>query len=288
MELIINPKVIAQGDAQQVKADLTRFDKAKQQSDLVVAELKKYFTITTKEDADKALETAKVASKVNTAIEDKRKSLVAPWNTEVTSINAYAKGLSNPIADGIQKVKDAVLKWQKEESEKVRKQMINNRQTQLMQLGFTYDGASDTYNLEGVAHVAGRELSVHIDATWNAMITSWTEMVRLKAEQQVAELEENKELVDMFGSQEDVKAVETKINGAHVATKMEVPKFVAPPPPPPVKGTTKRWTFEVQDATKVPREYMIVHEPSIRQAINAGIREIPGVRIYQDESITLR
>jgi hypothetical protein len=297
MELIIDPKIIAEGDAQQVKADLTRFDKAKQQSKIVVAALARYYTIapvdgetplTAQEVAAKALETAKLANQVDKAIEEKRKALVNPWNNEVKAINDYAKSLAAPISAGIQKVKDAVMKWQKDEQEKARKAMINNRQTQLQQLGFTYDGANDMYKLEGVAMVMGRELSVHVDAMWNQMIAGWTEMVRRKAEQQVAALEEEKDMVDAFGDAEQVKEVETKINSAVATTNMEAPRYATVSAPVPMKGTTKRWVFEVQDATKVPREYLIVNEPSIRQAINGGIREIPGVRIYQDESISLR
>lgn len=47
---------------------------------------------------------------------------------------------------------------------------------------------------------------------------------------------------------------------------------------------TKRWTFEVIDAAKVPREYLMVDEQKIRAAVDVSqVREIPGVRIYQTE-----
>ena len=50
-------------------------------------------------------------------------------------------------------------------------------------------------------------------------------------------------------------------------------------------STMKRWTFEVVDAWKVPSDYLIVDEQAIRKAVREGVREIKGVRIYQEESI---
>ncbi len=44
----------------------------------------------------------------------------------------------------------------------------------------------------------------------------------------------------------------------------------------------KFWTFEVTDATKVPKKYTKVDETAIRNAVKAGEREIAGVRIYED------
>ena len=50
-------------------------------------------------------------------------------------------------------------------------------------------------------------------------------------------------------------------------------------------GTTKRWTFEVEDVGEVPREYLKVDEVAIRRAVSAGARSIPGVRIFEVEGL---
>jgi hypothetical protein len=44
----------------------------------------------------------------------------------------------------------------------------------------------------------------------------------------------------------------------------------------------KDWTFKVLDPDKVPRDYMVVDEKLIRKAVKGGVREIPGVEIYED------
>jgi len=45
----------------------------------------------------------------------------------------------------------------------------------------------------------------------------------------------------------------------------------------------KVWKFEITSEQDVPREYMAVNETSIRWAISGGIREIKGVRIFEEE-----
>ena len=42
------------------------------------------------------------------------------------------------------------------------------------------------------------------------------------------------------------------------------------------------------DAALVPREYLIVDEKQIRQAVRDGVREIPGVRIEQVDELAVR
>lgn len=51
-------------------------------------------------------------------------------------------------------------------------------------------------------------------------------------------------------------------------------------------GTTStqwRWTFRVEDPAKVPRQYLTVDEKALRAAIAAGITQIDGVTIWQEE-----
>lgn len=50
----------------------------------------------------------------------------------------------------------------------------------------------------------------------------------------------------------------------------------------------KIWTHDVVDLNLVPREYMMIDERKIKDAITAGIREIPGINIYQKETLVLK
>lgn len=76
------------------------------------------------------------------------------------------------------------------------------------------------------------------------------------------------------------------------------------PPPPPIPviprapktvrsnmGTAtvkKVWDFEVLDERQVPREFLIVNEKAIRAAVKAGVRNIPGVQIFETEQLAVR
>lgn len=46
----------------------------------------------------------------------------------------------------------------------------------------------------------------------------------------------------------------------------------------------KTWKFEVLDATKVPREYCEPSSKLIRAAVDAGVRNIEGVNIFEEET----
>jgi len=55
-----------------------------------------------------------------------------------------------------------------------------------------------------------------------------------------------------------------------------------------VKGTRKAWVFEVTDESQVPREYLVVDEKRIRSAISSGVRNIAGVRIFEEIKMAIR
>jgi hypothetical protein len=42
------------------------------------------------------------------------------------------------------------------------------------------------------------------------------------------------------------------------------------------------------DASKVPAEFWILDTPSIGRAVRGGARDIPGVRIYSEDSVSVR
>jgi len=51
----------------------------------------------------------------------------------------------------------------------------------------------------------------------------------------------------------------------------------------------KAWTFDVVDLDQVPRDYMSLDVEVVREAINKdAVREIPGLKIYQSETLHVR
>jgi len=77
-----------------------------------------------------------------------------------------------------------------------------------------------------------------------------------------------------------------------IASAVPVPTMPEPEKTTRTQGgsvtTRKVWKFQVNDVSRVPDEYKIVDERKIRQAVSSGIRDIPGVVIYQDEEVAVR
>jgi len=52
--------------------------------------------------------------------------------------------------------------------------------------------------------------------------------------------------------------------------------------------TRKFWTYDVEDTTKVPMEFLCVDNEAVDSAIKKGMRNIPGLTIYEKEETNLR
>jgi len=77
-----------------------------------------------------------------------------------------------------------------------------------------------------------------------------------------------------------------KIQAAHEAKGHEIHEITEPE----VKVSketvvAKRWTFEVVDVNKVPREYLVLDRTAVNKAIRDGVREIAGLNIFQVEGL---
>lgn len=92
------------------------------------------------------------------------------------------------------------------------------------------------------------------------------------------ELQEEKAQKELERRQKIQAAHEAKGHETHEITqpKAEVAKATV---------TTKRWTYEVADVEKIPREYLVVDSAAVNRAIRNGVREIAGIDIFQVEGL---
>jgi hypothetical protein len=92
-------------------------------------------------------------------------------------------------------------------------------------------------------------------------------------------------------------ALQKTIEDETAAAQAPAPEVVAPVIPE--AQTTVRteagssfqkrpWKHEIVDESLIPRKYLAVNETLIRRDIAAGIREIPGVKIFQETQISYR
>jgi hypothetical protein len=276
----IKPEVIAEGAAQVISVSLAPFNKAKEQVSLTVAELNRYLVIDSKQALDSAMEVLKIASKVEKAIESKRKDLVAPFNDGAKEINAHAKEITEGLPGAIAKVKSAVLEWQRAEEERAAELIRKARMKQIEGMGFVWNEETDSYRLDGVVGVFVKDVHLQgTDGMWSDLMTRFAEAIQeQEAEKNKALQEEDPEMFDLLGLDEVMPEVAKRLPAPSAA-------YFAPPK---LNGAAKVWKFEITDAVAVPREYLSVDEVLVREAIRSGVREIAGVRIYQEEQLRVR
>ncbi|GAB3910146.1 hypothetical protein GCM10028803_49380 [Larkinella knui] len=54
------------------------------------------------------------------------------------------------------------------------------------------------------------------------------------------------------------------------------------------KGVQLKWNFEIVDPNQVPNGYWVIDEAAIKAAIASGVRDIPGVHIFEEAITTFR
>ena len=113
------------------------------------------------------------------------------------------------------------------------------------------------------------------ELTARLMVWREKEQARIRAEREKAVREEERR---------------QKIKDAHEAKGHKVKEEITPvakPMPFSVNDTTKirkDWKHEIENEALVPREYLMVNGPAITAAVRAGVRDIPGVKIFQKET----
>lgn len=263
-----------------------KFSKAQAQVNKIIAKLNRINEVDNIASAELAMSDLKTANEIEKAIEAKRTELVKPMNEKVKEINAFAKMLNADLAPAIEKVKGKVLAYQKEQERRALEQRSKDRSTQLLTLGMeAQDDGGYTY---GTVHIAKSQIDGFTPDMWDGIYRQALADIQACKSRQLADRESDLELLAAFGSSEDAEALRQDIATIKESPVVETVSNVTGPIYTGVKGATKRWTFEVTDAARVPREYLAIDETKIRQAIMSGTREIAGVRIYQAEGLTIR
>lgn len=288
-ETVVVEAEIIDDQPDKVKSDLRKFNKAEEQVNKALAALDTIEGIEDQPAVDEAMEIMKKASSVEKLIEEKRKQLVKPYNDEVSRINKYAKELTAKIPPAIQKVKDHVLAFHRAEEKRQKELRADARKLQLISLGYFL--VDERYELK----ISPEPLVIHpnfifemTDQVWSQYIAKVNGKLEAARQQEIQQLEKQSESAGFFGDMDEKQTIESKID--EVKSQPAVPVTTTIPSFNSTKnnGLTKRWTHELVDLGQVPREYLVIDEKKVREAIAAGERNIPGLRIFQSESITLR
>jgi septal ring factor EnvC (AmiA/AmiB activator) len=206
--------------------------------------------VTSETESETAMLTVKQIKKLENAVEKRRKELVDPLNAQVKQINAYVKAMMEPldIADG--HVRQQLIGWEKK--------LEQERRAAQAKLDAEKRARDEE---ERKAEAARKQEESLVDSMFGGgdEEDTWAE------EQRKAEEGRKK-----FIAQQELDAAQRRIAETRV------------------KGTQKVWTFNLIDAAQVPREFLVVDERKIREAVKAGARDIPGVSIFEETKISVR
>jgi len=121
------------------------------------------------------------------------------------------------------------------------------------------------------------------------------QIVEFHKEEEKKRIEEQKRLEEKAQEEQIQKAIDAEQSGAVKESEQILDQPTIPPPPTPLvksKGISqvKKWSFEIQDESKIPRKFLTPDVKKIRQYVTAmgADAEIEGVRIFESTSVSVR
>lgn len=250
--------------------DLEVFDSLKADIALFVAPTKQ-IAVVDPDTANAAIDTAKQIKTWLATVEKKRKELVGPLNDRVKLINEYVKTITAPLAEAEDHIRTQ-LNDHARKQEEIRREELRK------------------------AEEARREAE-RIAAEKRAQ-----EEAELRAKQE-QEAELARQGAELFGGcDEDADAekaraeqaererleLEAKHDRERLARLVEDKQKQYDANAHQIKNTRQVWKCEMEDESKVPREFLIVtlNEKAVIAAAKAGVK-IPGVRVWTDVAVAI-
>lgn len=210
-------------------------------------------------DATSMAEATDRGQKIKQAIkklEDMRTDIVKPLNDRVKDINSQFKYFTEPLTVAKDELNRKMVTFHAAEIEKERKTREAaemKQQIEIMRLEKEQREAEERLQQEAAKIVP--------DLSMEELIESQKKVEQeLEAIEKLAELKKKEEMRSAM--LEPVNKTTRTVNGSKI-TFREV------------------WNFEVIDKTITPEDYKIVDEAQVRVAIYAGVREIPGIKIFK-------
>jgi DNA polymerase III alpha subunit (gram-positive type) len=206
------------------------------------------------QSAQSAMDTVKTVKHYANEIEKLRKSLVEPLNTRVKEINAYAREVASPLDEAEAHIKRELARFE-DAQERIRQEAIRKAEDERRRQAEELAKRQAEERARAAAEIASNPV-VEEENPFGAA--------------SVADLDERQA--------EEKRALEV----THVQAVWDIEQNR-------VKGAKKLWKCEAVDLTKVPREFLVIslNEKAVLAMARAGVTEIPGVRLWQETSISV-
>ena len=199
------------------------------------------------------------------AIELERVARTAPHEAYQKSVNIFVKSFAGPVKEADDFLRKGILDYRKEQERKAEAE--RRRQEE------------ERRKAEEEARRKALEAQRKLDEA------ARLERAAKASADKALQIEADKRLREAMEAEQ-----------ASQAAQAAAEKPVAAPPPPARMVQTgmgsatvkKHWTYEIVDKSLIPFHYMSVSDVAINHAIHDGVREIPGLRIYQKEGLAIR
>ena len=221
-------------------------------------------TIATEDHLKGAVAMAGQAKALTKKIEEQRKAIIEEPSGFVKAVNAFAKDFTSKL--------------------------------EMVESGLKRKIADYQYRLELERREAERKAQEEARRLQEQLRREAEEKNRLAREEAQRKAEE--EARARQATQAEIEAAKAKAAEESKQHEIEAPTVLSPVMPKAETvaraetGATshvrKQWKGEVITPDEVPREYCSPDSRKIRDAVNAGIRSIPGVRIFEDIQSVIR
>lgn len=210
--------------------------------------------VTTFQSAQSAMDTVTTVKRYANDIEKLRKSLVDPLNARVKEINAYAREVAAPLDNAEIHIKRELARFE-DEQERMRAEALRKAEEERRRQAEELAKRQAEERARAAAEIAAQPKASEENPFGSVS---------------VADVEEIQV--------EEQRALETQ----HTQAVWDIEQKR-------VKGAKKLWKCEAIDLTKVPKEYLKItlNEAAVLAMARAGVTEIPGVRLWQETSISV-
>lgn len=232
------------------QTNLVKFDKLKADITAYV-EPTKNIVVNSQDTQAGAMTSVREIKSWQKKVEEVRDSLVRPLNEQVRLINSYAKEISDPLGRAETHIKTQLTYWERELAKKRAEEAARiERERQAKEEELRKKLAEEKAQVKEIGN----------------QLYSESPIETAKAVAQV----ETQAIKEKFKLEQETRAEMKAVDNMKVS------------------GAKKVWKFDVLDPDLVPRKYCSVEQKLIRSAIAQGVREIPGLKIYEDISIAIR
>lgn len=263
-------------------SDLVKFDTTKAEISLTVKLIDALPVITDAASRKILYDSLAAGAKMEKMVETRRLEVTKPLRERIEILNTYAKEtLIAPLNAIIAKRKKEVLAYDAEQ-EKIRQAEIAKVKAEEEEKARVIAEAArvERLRIEAEEKVKRDEAAKAAQAEADKL----RGIAKIKAQ---ALAEEQRKAAEAAAEKAKAEA-ETKAEIDAALARSDAKGKIEDLEAQKAKGAGKRWTWEVTDITQVPHIYLEIAPGRVTEVVRAGCREIPGIRIFQAESLVLK